>query len=100
MEIPDTVTTLGLRAFNNCIGLKKVVLGSGITKIGSYQFSLCVELEWITLKSPVTAIGEFAFSECADLRKIFCRFPESDWIEPELGEGNEIYESLEVVFDQ
>ena len=100
MEIPDTVTTLGLRAFNNCIGLKKVVLGSGITKIGAYQFSLCVELEWITLKSPVTAIDEFAFSECADLRKIFCRFPESDWIEPELGEGNEIYESLEVVFDQ
>ncbi len=100
MEIPDTVTALGLRAFNNCIGLKKVVLGSGITKIGSYQFSLCVELEWITLKSPVTAIGEYAFSECASLRKIFCRFPESSWTEPEMGEGNEVYESLEVVFDQ
>lgn len=100
MEIPDTVTTLGLRAFNNCIALKKVVLGSGITKIGSYQFSLCMELEWITLKSPVTEIGEYAFSECASLRKIFCRFPESDWVKPETGEGNEILNSLEVVFDQ
>ncbi len=100
MEIPDTVTSLGLRAFNNCIGLKKVVLGSGITKIGSYQFSLCVELEWITLKSPVTSIGEYAFSECSSMRKIFCRFPENSWIEPEIGEGNELYGSLEVVFDQ
>lgn len=100
MEIPDTVTSLGLRAFNNCIGLKKVVLGSGITEIKSYQFSLCIELEWITLKSPVASIGEFAFSECSSLRKIFCRFPESIWISPEIGEGNEVYDSLEVVFDQ
>ncbi|MBQ8512056.1 MAG: leucine-rich repeat domain-containing protein [Clostridia bacterium] len=100
MEIPDTVTSLGLRAFNNCIKLKKVVLGSGITQIGSYQFSLCMELEWITLKSPVTEIGEYAFSECTSLKKIFCRFPESDWTEPEIGEGNEIYTGLEVLFDQ
>jgi len=100
MDIPDTVTSLGLRAFNNCMGLKKVVLGSGITEIGSYQFSLCIGLEWITLKSPVTSIGEYAFSECASMRKIFCRFPESAWTEPELGEGNELYDSFEVVFDQ
>jgi len=100
MEIPDTVTSLGLRAFNNCVGLKKVVLGSGITQIGSYQFSLCVELEWITLKSPITAIGEYAFSECSKLRKIFCRFPDSSWIEPEVGEYNEVYKNLEIVFNQ
>ena len=100
MEIPDTVTSLGLRAFNNCMGLKKVVLGSGITEIGSYQFSLCIGLEWITIKSPVTSIGEYAFSECASMRKIFCRFPESAWTEPELGEGNELYDSFEMVFDQ
>lgn len=100
MEIPDTVTSLGLRAFNNCIGLKKVVLGSGITAIGAYQFSMCMELEWITLKSPVTSIGEYAFSECVNMRKIFCRFPGTAWNEPQIGEGNEIYASLEVVFDQ
>lgn len=99
MEIPDTVTTLGLRAFNNCIKLNKVVLGSGITEIGSYQFSLCVELERITLKSPITSVGEFAFSECAKFRKVHCRFEESAWTEPALSEGNEAFETAEVLFE-
>jgi hypothetical protein len=93
------VTTLGLRAFNNCIKLNKVVLGSGITEIGSYQFSLCVELERITLKSPITSVGEFAFSECAKFRKVHCRFEESAWTEPAVSEGNEAFEAAEVLFE-
>jgi len=99
MEIPDTVTTLGLRAFNNCIKLNKVILGSGITEIGSYQFSLCVELERITLKSPITSVGEFAFSECAKFAKVHCRFPESDWTEPAVSEGNEAFAAAEILFE-
>lgn len=99
IEIPDTVTSLGLRAFNNCIKLKNVILGSGITKIGSYQFSMCVELERITLKSPITEIGEFAFSECSSFKTVFCRFSESQWTEPEIMEGNDIWESVELSFN-
>lgn len=98
IEIPDTVTSLGLRAFNNCVKLKSAILGSGVKKIGSYQFSLCESLEKITLKSPITEIGEYAFSECVSLETIFCRFDESDWTEPTVGEGNEIYYSLEKSF--
>ena len=99
IEIPDTVTTLGLRAFNNCIKLKSVILGSGITKLGSYQFSLCANLEKITLKSPITEIGEYAFSECVSLKTIFCRFSESEWIEPTVGEGNDIYYNIDKSFN-
>ena len=99
IEIPDTVTTLGLRAFNNCIKLNKVVLGSGITEIGSYQFSLCVELERITLKSPITSVGEYAFSECANFAKVHCRFAESEWTDPSVAEGNEAFQSAEILFE-
>ncbi|MGN1409498.1 MAG: leucine-rich repeat domain-containing protein, partial [Eubacteriales bacterium] len=98
IEIPDTVTALGLRAFNNCVKLKSVILGSGVTKIGSYQFSLCASLEKITLKSPITEIGEYAFSECVSLKTVFCRFDESEWTEPSVGEGNNIYYSLDKSF--
>lgn len=99
ITIPDTVTTLGARAFNNCISLKKVVLGSGITQLNDYLFSLCISLESVTLCSPITGIGDFAFSECGKLKTIFCRFTESDWTEPEVGEENTAYESAKISFN-
>lgn len=98
ITIPDTVTSFGARAFNNCVKLKKVVLGKGITQILDYSFSLCVSLKSISLSSPITKIGEGAFSECASLEKIFCRFEESEWIEPEIGAGNEAYAEVELSF--
>ncbi len=99
IEIPDTVTSLGLRAFNNCIKLNYVKLGSGITEIGSYLFSMCMELERISLCSPITSIGEYAFSECSSIEQINCNFPESEWIEPEIAEGNELYHNAEITFE-
>lgn len=99
VTIPDTVESLGARAFNNCVALKKVVLGKGITKILDYTFSFCRELESITLCSPITSIGEFAFSECASLGKIFCRFTESEWIEPEVAAENDVFNSVKLSFN-
>lgn len=98
ITIPDTVTSLGARAFNNCIALKKVVLGKGITKILDYSFSLCISLESVSLSSPITKVGEYAFSECGSFKKFFCRFEESEWTEPEVGEGNEAYANAELSF--
>lgn len=100
IEIPDTVTYLGLRAFNNCINLHKAILGEGINEISSYLFSMCFSLERITIKTPIKSVGEFAFSDCAEFSKIHCRFDQSEWIEPELGEGNEAFESAERYFNQ
>lgn len=100
LEIPDTVTYLGLRAFNNCVNLRKVVLGEGIGELSSYLFSMCFSLERITLKTPIKSVGEFAFSECGELQKIHCRFDEDEWIEPEVGEGNEAFTAAERYFNQ
>lgn len=99
ITIPDTVTSLGARAFNNCVSLKKVVLGKGITQMNDYLFSLCVSLESITLCSPITRIGDFAFSECANLKTIFCRFPESEWVEPEIGTENAAYSTATISYN-
>ena len=99
IEIPDTVTSLGIRAFNNCTALESVILGSGITEIGSYQFSFCTQLKKITLKSPISSIGEYAFTECNSFTKVYCRFSESEWTDPVIGEGNEIFDSAEISFN-
>lgn len=99
LTIPDSIEALGARAFNNCTALKKVVLGKGITQIPDYQFSLCVSLKYVSLSSPITIIGDYAFSECASLDKVFCRFSESKWANPEIGDGNEAFENAELSFD-
>ncbi len=99
IEIPDTVTSLGIRAFNNCTSLESVILGSGITEIGSYQFSYCTKLRKITVKSPISEIGEYAFTECNSFETVFCRFGESEWTDPVIKEGNEIFETAKLSFN-
>ena len=99
LTIPDTVQRLGLRAFNKCTGLKKIVLGRGIREIGAYTFSFCTALERITLLSPLTEVDEYAFSDCGAFRGIYCRFAESEWTEPAVAEGNDIFLAAERHFE-
>ncbi len=77
VTIPDSVTTFGTSwfgsssyAFQNCGGLKKVVLGKGITKIPENTFSDCISLKEITFSENLETIGEDAFSGCTSLADI------------------------------
>ena len=84
---------------NKCTGLKKIVLGRGIREIGAYTFSFCTALERITLLSPLTEVDEYAFSDCGAFRGIYCRFAESEWTEPAVAEGNDIFLAAERHFE-
>ena len=44
VTIPDTVTTLGFRAFNNCHSLRKVMLPSTINEVVGWTFTYCESL--------------------------------------------------------
>jgi len=59
--IPNTVTKIGERAFNNP-SLKSVVLSNAITTISKWAFYSCA-LETITIPNSVTAIGQEAFAK-------------------------------------
>jgi hypothetical protein len=59
--IPNTVTKIGERAFNNP-ALKSVVLPNAITTIPKWAFYGCA-LETITIPNSVTAIGQEAFAK-------------------------------------
>ena len=102
LEIPDSVEKLGLRAFNNCTGLRRIVLGKGITRVGDYTFALCTSLKSVTFCSPLTGVGTGAFAGCVSLEKLFCRFSEEEWIEPDLpdDEENMYFLAAERAFDQ
>ena len=68
--IPDSVTSIGERAFYGCSGLTSVTIGNGVTSIGSIAFSGCKGLTSVTIGNGVTEIGQNAFSGCSGLTSI------------------------------
>ncbi|MBQ1554912.1 MAG: leucine-rich repeat domain-containing protein, partial [Clostridia bacterium] len=69
ITIPHSVTSIGDWAFHEC-GLTTVTIPDSITAIGEYAFCGCYELRDITLPNSVISIGDSAFCECQELGNI------------------------------
>ena len=50
VNIPDSVTSIGDEAFENCSGLSSVTIGNGVTSIGDMAFAFCTSLAHIYYK--------------------------------------------------
>ena len=68
--IPDSVTSIGDRAFYCCRHLTGVTIGNGVTSIGAWAFSYCDSLTSVTIPDSVTSIGDRAFSYCDSLTSV------------------------------
>ncbi len=70
--LPDTVTSIGDNAFQNCTKLTKITLPAGLTAIGKYAFAGCVNLKTVEFgqNSVLTSIGDNAFQNCTNLTAI------------------------------
>lgn len=68
VELPDTITKIGNRAFSHCENLKEIVLPDSITSIGQQAFWQCESLSEITLGNNVTELGEEAFGYCENMK--------------------------------
>ena len=60
-----SVTAIGESAFEECIGMTRVVVPEGVTSIGGFAFYLCSSLDTIELPSTLTEILSQAFSQTA-----------------------------------
>lgn len=69
------VTTIGLHAFEECKGLKSIVMPDSITTIEDFAFDNCSSLKNITFSNCLTRIGYGAFEECKSLTSI--KLPDS-----------------------
>jgi hypothetical protein len=69
-SIPNTVISIGYKAFYDCTGLTSVTLPKSLTSIGAFVFSGCTSLGSITIPEGVTSIGRYAFSGCNRLASV------------------------------
>ena len=70
IHIPDTVKSIGNKAFSKCKNLKTIKLPNKLKSIDYCMFSGCVELVNIDLPETVKTIGTDAFCNCKTLRII------------------------------
>ena len=71
-NIPESVTSIGYYAFQNCSSLTSITIPSRVTYIRSYAFQDCSSLTTITIPSSVTIIEVNAFSGCTNLKTVYC----------------------------
>ena len=82
ITIPNSVTTIGQLAFDDCRNLTSVTIeGETMKTIGYHAFENCSGLTSITLPNSVTTIDQEAFYGCTGLTSIT------------VGAGNTIYDS-------
>ena len=68
--IPNSVTSIGDRAFMDCYSLTSVIITDSVTSIGSSAFIRCRNLTSIEIPDSVTSIGDSAFYYCRSLKII------------------------------
>ena len=61
IELPDSIESLGSRAFMGCSGLKSITIPDSVTSIGDHAFMECTGLTSINIPNGVTSIGDYAF---------------------------------------
>ena len=69
--IPNTVTTIGDYAFQNCRNLTGVNIPESVSTIGNSAFDYCFGLLRVDLPASVTSIETYAFAGCRSLTGIF-----------------------------
>ena len=70
VTIPNSVTTIGVSAFEYCSELTSVTIGNSVKNIRDNAFYNCSSLTTLTIPDSVVNIGEKAFSDCRGLTSI------------------------------
>jgi len=70
ITMPNTVTSIGQSAFQNCNGLTSITIGNKVTSIGNYAFAYLSSLTSVTFQGTITSsgFGNDAFTGLGDLR--------------------------------
>lgn len=70
IEIGDSVTEIGERAFQDCDKIKSVEIPESVVEIKSGAFYFCEGLEDVRILGNLKSIGDSAFEFCGNLEKL------------------------------
>ena len=70
VTIPGSVISIGILAFFECKNLTSVTILEGVTSIGESAFVFCSSLTSVTIPESVTSIGQRAFKGCKSLASV------------------------------
>jgi hypothetical protein len=68
--VPNSVTSIGIAAFNGCNGLTSITIPNSVKSIGDYAFKGCAGLKSITIPNSISHISDYAFMDCINLTSI------------------------------
>ena len=68
--IPNSVASIGERAFLDCARLTSVTIPNSVTIIGGFAFLGCTSLTSVTIPNSVISIGQRAFTSCTKLASV------------------------------
>ena len=86
--IPDSVKTIGERAFYGCANLTDITIPNGITTLDWHIFSNCTGLTAVALPSTITSIGYEVFRGCVNLQEVRYTGSQEDWKKIDIKNGN------------
>ena len=87
--IPNSVKTIGSRAFSGCSSLTSVTIPNSVTTIRNFAFDNCNGLTSVTIPNSITSIGYSAFYDCDSLKDVYYSASEEQWKKISIDEYNE-----------
>ena len=61
IQLPENLKTIGVRAFEGCLGITSIVIPESVETIGSFAFGCCTNLVNVAVAENLPGVHEYAF---------------------------------------
>ena len=96
--IPEGVTEITERAFDNCCAIESVILPKNSVSIKNMAFTGCQKLKDITIHNNETSLGAFVFANCPEFTTVYFNGTAEEFSKINTGTANYNFEDASKVY--